>query len=232
MKQLLSIILLLAAIIPDSILAMERPGSPLYPVISPSSSSSSSSSSGAYPSYPDPFPNAHVGAKLEEINPVRIDPISNPLRSETIAHVEKCSRGSALLGALLGGCATGSYVQRYYTNLSPIEKIGITGAGSAFSGLTSYFAAQWFTTRRTAEKQDEATFNEFADLNNAAFAAKCNLDANTRSNLNFLIEQQGHLDPIKRTAVYHYALNLHQPKQAREYPIGGAVEYLESKTII
>jgi hypothetical protein len=190
---------------------------------------SSSSSSPVFPEYPD----AHVGFFFEELpqQPVHINRFSNPLRPETIAHVERCSRGSALIGALLGGCTTYLYVQNsnlsLCSNLPLWKEMGFTVAGAFSSGALAYVAAQWFTTRRTAEKQDEAAINEIIDLNNAAFAAKCTLNADERSNLNFLLNWQNKNEPKNRVMVYDYALSLHQPKQARTYPIEGAVEYLD-----
>lgn len=220
MKQLLSIILLLAAIMPDSILAMEKPtpsAPPLYPIII-----SSSSSHESYPEYPAPL----LEEPLQEINPVHISRFSNPLKPETIAYVENCSKGSALIGALLGGCGTGSYIQRYGNNLSLNETIGLTGAVSAFSGLVSYVTAKWIVTSRTDEKRDEATINEIIDLNNAAFASKCTLDTGEREHLNILMDRNQSA-PENRVMVYDYPLTLHPFKGAREYPVKDAVFNLD-----
>lgn len=216
--KLLSKILTLA-ILPYQIMAMEYPGSTLYPVLP-----SSSSSSPVFPEYPDPF----IGAPLEEIKPVHINRYSNPLNPATAAHVESCSRNSAIAFALLGGGAT-LYLYGQNSDL-PLcsnlwKKMGFTVAGAFSSGALAYVTAKWITTNRTAEKQDEALANDIIDRNNAAFTAKCNLDTEERSNLNCLIK----LDQTEKnhTAVYHRALTLHPSKQAREYPIEDAVKYLD-----
>lgn len=217
--------LILAITIPYQIMAMENrptPSAPpleelLYPIVT------------SDPSYEDVFPNYPPPTYPA---PTILDYITIPLPEANIAHVERCSKNSALAFALLGGYATGSYIGKYYKPSLP-ERLLISGIGAFSSGFLAYVATKWFTTNSTHEKQDEAVINRIIYLNNKACetSAQCSLNNEERARLKDLLAKD-QKSPQNRISVYDYTLKLNVDKPSLQrissnYPIFKAVNFLD-----
>jgi hypothetical protein len=143
--------LILSAIVPDSILAMERPESSSYHIARSTSSSSSSSSSSVI------FPESLATNRNAIACPNKIEKITLPSTPIDTSYIPTYSRRSALSAAVGGTFLAGVCARKYGQQLSLIQQAGITLGVATVSSALAYLGTQKILTNRAAA---QATINQ------------------------------------------------------------------------